>query len=108
MPKVEIDQRGIRIDGKRIPIVSDEEAEKADAVVCGGESGTGARPMHPDWARSLRDQCAAAGVPFFFKQWGSHRPTSDVNGEYMIPASKREAGRLLDGRMHDAMPQVRL
>lgn len=36
----------------------------------GGESGPGARPMHPDWARSLRDQCAAAGVPFFFKQWG--------------------------------------
>jgi protein gp37 len=39
-------------------------------VVVGGESGTGARPMHPDWARSIRDQCVAAGVPFFFKQWG--------------------------------------
>lgn len=39
-------------------------------VVVGGESGKGARPMHPDWARSLRDQCQAAGVPFFFKQWG--------------------------------------
>lgn len=39
-------------------------------VICGGESGTGARPMHPDWARSLRDQCQAAGVGFFFKQWG--------------------------------------
>lgn len=39
-------------------------------VICGGESGPGARPMHPDWARSLRDQCQAAGVPFFFKQWG--------------------------------------
>lgn len=39
-------------------------------VICGGESGPGARPMHPDWVRSLRDQCAAAGVPFFFKQWG--------------------------------------
>jgi protein gp37 len=43
---------------------------KLDWVVVGGESGPGARPMHPDWARSLRDQCAAAGVPFFFKQWG--------------------------------------
>lgn len=42
-------------------------------VICGGESGPGARPMHPDWARSLRDQCAAAGVPFFFKQWGEWR-----------------------------------
>lgn len=39
-------------------------------VICGGESGAGARPMHPGWARSLRDQCAAGGVPFFFKQWG--------------------------------------
>lgn len=41
-----------------------------DWVICGGESGSKARPMHPDWARSLRDQCSAAGVPFFFKQWG--------------------------------------
>lgn len=42
-----------------------------DWVICGGESGPDARPMHPDWARSLRDQCAAAGVPFFFKQVGA-------------------------------------
>jgi protein gp37 len=41
-----------------------------DWVICGGESGPHARPMHPDWARGLRDQCAAAGVPFLFKQWG--------------------------------------
>ncbi|RRA01868.1 phage Gp37/Gp68 family protein [Burkholderia cepacia] len=41
-----------------------------DWVIVGGESGPGARPMHPDWARDLRDQCAAAGVPFLFKQWG--------------------------------------
>lgn len=41
-------------------------------VICGGESGTGARPMHPAWARSMRDQCAGAGVPFLFKQWGEH------------------------------------
>lgn len=41
-----------------------------DWVIVGGESGQGARPMHPDWARSLRDQCVAAGVPFLFKQWG--------------------------------------
>lgn len=40
-------------------------------VIVGGESGHGARPMHPDWARSMRDQCASAGVPFFFKQWGA-------------------------------------
>ena len=44
-----------------------------DGVILGGESGPHARPMHPDWARSVRDQCAAAGVPFFFKQWGEFR-----------------------------------
>lgn len=43
-------------------------------VIVGGESGPGARPMHPDWARSLRDQCVAAGVPFHFKQWGEWQP----------------------------------
>ncbi len=48
-----------------------------DWVIAGGESGTGARPMHPDWARSLRDQCAAAGTPFFFKQWGAWKDGSD-------------------------------
>jgi len=46
--------------------------ESIDWVIAGGESGPNARPMHPDWARSLRNQCQAAGVPFFFKQWGEH------------------------------------
>lgn len=48
-----------------------------DWIIAGGESGKGARPIHPDWARSLRDQCAAAGTPFFFKQWGAHLTTYD-------------------------------
>jgi hypothetical protein len=43
-------------------------------VIVGGESGPHARPMHPDWARGLRDQCEAAGVPFLFKQWGEWLP----------------------------------
>lgn len=47
---------------------------KIDWVIVGGESGPGARPMHPQWVRDLRDQCVAAGVPFFFKQWGEWRP----------------------------------
>src|SRR6185437_3945123 len=47
-----------------------ESTSRIDWVICGGESGPGARPMHPEWARSVRDQCVAAGVPFFFKQWG--------------------------------------
>jgi protein gp37 len=55
----------------------DDEAEfpSIDWVICGGESGPKARPMHPDWARSLRDQCVGSGVPFFFKQWGEHAPS---------------------------------
>jgi len=53
---------------------SDNHGEKIHTVILGGESGPGARPMHPDWARSVRDQCAAADVPFFFKQWGEWRP----------------------------------
>lgn len=47
--------------------------------IVGGESGSGARPMHPDWARSLRDQCEAAGVPFHFKQWGEWTPGENVD-----------------------------
>jgi len=46
-----------------------------DWIIVGGESGPGARPMHPDWVRSIREQCAAAQVPFFFKQWGAWSPT---------------------------------
>lgn len=49
-----------------------------DWVIAGGESGPGARPMHPDWVRSLRDQCAAAGVAFHFKQWGEWTPGENV------------------------------
>jgi protein gp37 len=62
-------------------------------VVAGGESGTGARPMHPDWVRSLRDQCAAAGVPFLFKQWGSWRPIGDGTPEWSesLYRSRRKA-----------------
>lgn len=59
-------------------------------VICGGESGPGARPMHPDWARSMRDQCQAAGVPFFFKQWGEWAPSYDRDRDdpdwRMVPA----------------------
>lgn len=67
---------------------------KLDWVIVGGESGTGARPMHPDWSRSLRDQCAAAGVPFFFKQWSEWDP-----GEVMGPNVRLvDAATWFDGR----------
>jgi protein gp37 len=59
-------------------------------VIVGGESGHGARRMAPEWVRSIREQCTATDVPFFFKQWGGVR--------------KSEAGRELDGRTYDAMP----
>lgn len=62
-------------------VVSDDAhifaSRKLDWVIVGGESGPGARPMHPDWARGVRDQCAAAGVPFFFKQWGDWESSLD-------------------------------
>jgi len=77
---------------------------KIDGIIVGGESGPDARPMRAAWARSLRDQCAVAGVDFHFKQWGEFRPTSDCNGPYMMRVGKRSAGRDLDGVIHDALP----
>lgn len=67
-------------------------------VIVGGESGPGARPMQPAWARGIRDMCADAGVPLFFKQWGAH----DAEGRRV---GKKAAGRLLDGVVHDEMPE---
>ncbi len=101
-----------------------ETVPKLDWVICGGESGPGARPMHPDWARSLRDQCKAAGVPFFFKQWGKWLPGSQANhisdarlskykfqnlrpvgGQcFTFNVGKKKAGSLLDGVEHKGMP----
>jgi protein gp37 len=72
-------------------------------VICGGESGPHARPMHPDWARSLRDQCKAAGVPFFFKQWGAYWPDEPCGCFRKIKKSN-PAGRLLDGVEHNEFP----
>lgn len=57
-------------DGNETLVSAGPATPRLDWVICGGESGPHARPMHPDWARSLRDQCVAAGVPFLFKQWG--------------------------------------
>lgn len=79
---------------------------RLDWVIVGGESGKNARPMHPQWARDLRDQCAQAGVPFFFKQWGQHGPT-DLRGFAQVTTrcGKKAAGRLLDGIEHNDMPR---
>lgn len=105
-----------------------------DWTICGGETGPGARPMHPDWARSLRDQCHAAGVPFFFKQWGEWFPRDqwEHNPELVLPddefayhdspktyvfkdlgdvypvhrVGKKAAGRLLGGQEWNEYPGV--
>jgi protein gp37 len=63
-----------------------------DWLIVGGESGPGARPMSKAWVRNLRDQCARANVPFFFKQWGG--------------VNKKKAGRVLDGRTWDGIPSL--
>jgi len=78
-------------------------------LIVGGESGPGARPMEADWVRSLRDQCAAAGVPFFFKQWGAWVPWDSDKFSLVefLQVGRRAARRMLDGRIHDAMPGVR-
>ena len=88
-----------------------------DWVIVGGESGPNARPMNPDWARSLRDQCVAAGVPFFMKQWGEYVSVSMVAGEgehfkFSDGATVRRigtkaAGNLIDGVEWQQMPEVK-
>lgn len=90
-------------------------------VIAGGESGPNARPMHPKWVRSLRDQCIQADVPFHFKQWGewapdclcgksgvcrtTPRPAGTCPGGVMFRCGKHRAGRLLDGRAWDEVPR---
>ncbi|TXG96136.1 MAG: phage Gp37/Gp68 family protein [Nevskiaceae bacterium] len=83
-------------------------------IICGGESGPHARPMHPDWVRGLRDQCAAAGVPFLFKQWGEwanqHAAGLDESicyeksskGGWIEPTGEWQEGELAAPRSHAA------
>lgn len=105
---------------------SDREVEW---VIVGGESGPNARPMHPDWALDLRDQCREAGTPFFFKQHGEYlhesqypdiaqpldpdtwdhlpMPVAIPHREEYRRVGKKLAGRVLDGRTWDEYPEVR-
>jgi protein gp37 len=106
----------VKVEKQLLGIKPDEmEARDLDWVIVGGESGPGARPMHPDWARSLRDQCVTAGVPFFFKQWGEWAPTDfevsntggTIDGEdAMARVGKHAAGAVLDGREWREFPAV--
>lgn len=119
-------------DADGAPSSITNEVVTLDWVICGGESGPDARPMHPGWARSLRDQCASAGVPFFFKQWGEwgagdiQAPIADYifamddgtfragsrrelptgeKFETLFRVGKARAGRQLDGVEHNAFPE---
>lgn len=115
-------------------VVDIEFIDGIEFVVAGGESGPGARPAHPDWFRSVRDQCKKANVPFMFKQWGAYVPCYeavegwwcrlDTDGNLIRTrlanntpivrcelddytwacVGKKKAGRLLDGREHMEMP----
>lgn len=90
--------------------------EKLNWVICGGETGPGARPMSSDWVRSLRDQCQTAGVPFFFKSWGDWAPAhvlephtavdfGDGARVAMKRVGKKHSGCLLDGREWNQEPK---
>ena len=72
-----------------------------DWVIVGGESGPKARSMYPQWAMSLKNQCEAAGVAFFFKQWGEFKPIDDTA---LVRVGKKAAGRLLEGREWNEFP----
>lgn len=105
------------------PGVRSRQGPLVDWVICGGESGPQARPMHEDWARALRDQCQAAGVAYFFKQWGQYIPVGQTDkdwynggihmlaadkqtpGHFIRLASKHAAGRMLDSREWNEMPE---
>lgn len=100
--------------------------EKINWIICGGETGPGARPMHPNWVRSLRDQCQHANTPFFFKGWGEWVTENQSPEDIVLPGhsrtprgwkgrkyedsvyrvGKRRAGRLLDGREWNEVPEV--
>lgn len=103
--------------------MSNDIGGKLHWVICGGETGPNARPMHPDWVRSLRDQCQAAEIPFFFKSWGEYLPCDQEQAsafldgtkeplfapnpeDYSVKVGKKAAGRILDRRTWDEIPEV--
>ena len=111
------EEAGTPFDGARTVGGCKSWTPPVDWVIAGGESGPGARAAHPDWFRSLRDQCAAAGVPFLFKQWGEwlgamqdgdpERDPTHINASSEpIRIGKKAAGRLLDGVEHNGFPEA--
>lgn len=101
--------------------VTERGKRLVDWVICGGESGHGARPMHPTWVRELRDQCVRGGAAFFFKQWGAFAPCSQTTlgtvtkedkltnlpgGVTVARVGKKRSGRRLDAVTHSEFPKV--
>lgn len=77
-----------------------------DWVIVGGESGPGARPTHPDWARHIRDDCQAAGVPFFYKQWGAWAPIPKLPGGAGCMVRAGDLVVTQDGRTASVLPDL--
>jgi protein gp37 len=107
------------LDWLRIDWVPSPRVFKPDWIICGGESGPGARPINPAWVRMVRDHCRQFGIAFFFKQWGEWAPCSygephsdnaaierNLGGCWMLRVGKKHAGRDFDGRSHDEFPKV--
>lgn len=111
---------------KLSPVMKAGDWRKLHWIIVGGESGPGARPMHPTWARTIRDDCARHGTAFFFKQVGSNRWVNDrqakeflstagrvsarktsAGDQGIVRGSKKSGGRLLDKKLHDQMPVTR-
>lgn len=104
--------------GKQSNELCDKGYSGIDWIIAGGESGRNARPMHPNWLRSLRDQCAAANVPFFFKQWGEWAPDPELPSELQEHyellgqwdgtsrrVGKKAAGRKFEGKEYSQFPE---
>ncbi|CAB3805038.1 hypothetical protein LMG28688_06093 [Paraburkholderia caffeinitolerans] len=108
---------GLCAGHRRDPIHQRGMHDFVDWIICGGESGPHARPMHPAWPRDLREQCATSGTAYLFKQWGEWAPALEgidasdplvrrfEDGTRMHRIGKKAAGRMLDGRTHDDFPE---
>jgi protein gp37 len=116
----EVDIASDEINDQLFGSFNHSSSKGIDWVIVGGESGNKARPMHPDWARSLCDQCNAANIPFFFKQWGEYAPAHDLQcndfkgkawvnfdpDTSVVRMGKKKAGRLLDGKEYSEFPKL--
>lgn len=100
--------RGLSLEPLIGPVDLSPWLEAIHWGIVGGESGHHARPLHPEWVRSLRDQFQQLQVAFFFKQWGAYTPTEDSSTGTVAfqRTGKKAAGRLLDGRTWDGIPTV--